>query len=668
MKFLAKVFSFIKEIWVEILIVIVCFGISIPFLLFSKPVLVGDGREYYALSIAWSSTHKPYMTDASWQKYSLLENSGEIAGLNNAPRLKDLFPALRLGSSADFNHFWFYSFLAAVISEIGDIVGIRIPINSTFLLLHFTLLACMLLIAWRCFGWRGLIAAIILTLCSPIIWYIDKVHTEFFTYCVTTSAVIFFLKRRYIPSAFFLALAATQNISFGAISFFVLAVELVVRKGEKYSSRQVIMVILTILLLVLQPAYYYSRLGVLNTQVIAGGASVGSNLRYAYVWFFDPDLGLLPNWPIGVILLVSSIINLDRKKLTQQSFYFWISFVACFVFISLMAQSSTTNLNSGATPGIARYSLWYIALFFPSIFLIVKRIDNSPWLYVLSIGLLVIGFFWNFKSYRPSVDGGGNGRPSPTSVFIQTYLPKLYNPPPEVFAERYGGLGETVALYRSLAVIGPDCHKVLLIDTTPNNGDVVLGLKSCGFDYEKIVQTIRGHLTDGTWLNNAALSYAELSFSDVTENRFITKWNEWYSITSDYNFDTSIFKGTGGWSFQENWGTWTDGKKATLTIRCPSNKANINGLEMIELELQPFISTEHPQVNLSIKVDSNAAWSGSVFKDEIIQLSLPDKACRTNSIMKIQLLIDNPISLYALGYSSDKRMLGIGLKRIRFIE
>jgi len=52
-------------------------------------------------------------------------------------------------------------------------------------------------------------------------------------------------------------------------------------------------------------------------------------------------------------------------------------FVVSYLAISLFAQSSTQNLNSAATPGLSRYGLWYIALFFP-LFLGEIRLAISP--------------------------------------------------------------------------------------------------------------------------------------------------------------------------------------------------------------------------------------------------------------------------------------------------
>ncbi|MCK9912270.1 hypothetical protein MXD81_24160, partial [Microbacteriaceae bacterium K1510] len=49
--------------------------------------------------------------------------------------------------------------------------------------------------------------------------------------------------------------------------------------------------------------YYFARYGVVTPQVLAGGATPGLYLNIWYIWLIDPDIGLFPNWPFGLLLL-----------------------------------------------------------------------------------------------------------------------------------------------------------------------------------------------------------------------------------------------------------------------------------------------------------------------------------------------------------------------------
>jgi hypothetical protein len=655
-----KLFSFFKRIQGDILIIIGCIGIFIPFLFFSKPVRVGDGSEYYALSLAWRYTSKPFMTDSSWLEYERLVDSGGITGLMYLNRLKKSMPALSSGVRSDFIHFWFYSFCAAVISKLGVIVGIKFSIHNAFLLFHCLLLAGMLVIAWRCYGWKGLVAAIILTFLSPMLWFINKVHTEFFTFCLTTIAVIFFLKRRYFPSALFLALAATQNISFSAISLFVLGVGIISQRKEKYSTSKVALIILTIAVLALQPVYYYLRYGIFSALVSSGGAKVGHYLRYAYIWFIDPDVGLFPSWPLGMVILVLSLFVLRERKQPRSRVYSWLAFVIVYIGISLWAQSSTTNLNAGATPGLARYSLWYLALFFPAISLILHRIHFSKWVSILSTGILSIGIILNFHYNNPSFDESYL-TPSPFSMFIQTYLPDIYNPPPEIFAERYSGLGESESIWDSIAVFGPDCRKFLFINpATLDKKQAILGGKGCGFDNEKLEKVLeqKNHL-----IQNTKLVYESLSDKESKESVYSPHLAEWFSAAMD---GKAVGMMVSGWSTPENWGTWSDGKRATVKIPCPSIESPAKVPLSVKFEMLPFVTPAHPHVSFFINIGKIQVWSGTLDGVEIIKVNLPTNTCVLNDNFLLNISIKNPISPASLGHSVDRRELGVALLRIRF--
>jgi len=669
MQIFKKILSFIIDIKFDLLILVLSFVLFIPSIFFSKPIRVGDGSEYYALSLSWKNTQKPYMTDESWDDYDHLVESGQISRLFFETDLKTFYPSLlTLGSEVDFPHFSFYSLCAAVITQTFELLGIGISIHNSFMLFHFILLACMFIIARRCFGWKGLVAAVILTFLSPMLWFINKVHTEFFTFCLTTSAIILFLKRQYLGSAFFLALASTQNISFAAISIFVIGVDILFRKNEKYSLFETVFITLTICISVLNPLYYFFRFGSLNPLLYIGG-NVGANFRYFYIWLIDPDIGLLPNWPFGAFLLVFTLYSLRGIRINRRNFWYWATFVGCYVSVSLLAQSSTTNLNSAGSPGLARYATWYLALFFPALLIVIRKVTKSKSLIAL-IGvtlLILFGIIFSINYYSPSVDESVYTKPSPSSFWLQKHFPTLYNPPPEIFGERYSGIGELINLKNNVIVIGPDCHKMLFLRESTNIDTIVLGGTTCGLDIEKLSQTVLRNINNGYWTDIKTPTYLYLSDSQLEESKFHTNFGDWIETTSENNSIYSIIGDTNGWSIPETWGTWSDGNQAFLTIPCPPIGNNYSTPILFEMELVPVTMPTNSHITIHINIDDNLLWSGSLINDDIISIILPAEVCRSNNIVKIEILIDNPISPLLLGLSEDSRKLGIGLKRIRFV-
>lgn len=662
MKYLKKI-PLKKDFWIDFFVLGVPLIALVLLMFFSKPINVGDGSQYYALALAWKTTWRPFMTDASWTAYGHLVNSGRIIGLVTVTDLKGIFPTLTLGSTADFGHFWFYSLCASIVAWTGQVLGMYIPIHTSFLIAHCFLFTTMLVIARKSFGRKGVAVVSILTFLSPIIWYVDKVHTEFFTYCLTTSAVILFIRKQHVFAAFFLALASTQNISFAAISLFVLGIDALFRRHKRFAGLDAALLVLSIALMLLHPVYYFFRYGTVDPLFYAGQAITNINIKYAYIWFFDPDLGLFPNWPLSIVALMLALIALRGKRTNRLNVFCWLAFVACYTSVSILAQSSTPNLNSGATPGIARYALWYLGLFFPAMLIIADKFLSSKWVSFGSLAFIAIGLIFSVEFFRPTLPQEYN-KPSLISFWIQKHLPNVYNPPPEIFAERYGGVGEDASLWKALAVVGPDCQKILLISESFNGEGDVLGGKGCGFDPGKLSQVIRGHLANGSWGGTGAPTYVRMSGEELAESRFIPTLGNWYMVNIG-SVSTNLL--INGWSIAENWGTWSDGKNASLALPCWVIENQLNTFHIIELELTPFIAPSHLYTKLTIHLGTSAVWSGSLVQQSIIQITLPDKACEINNSL-LRFAIDNPVSPLSLGISSDNRKLGIGLLRIRFVS
>ena len=132
-------------------------------------VLIGDGMEYYALFMAWVDTLRPWMTETSYHAYQALHDSGRIIGTHPESFLRGLFPALTLGATSDFNHFWLYSSLAALIHGVLVLVGIHLDAHASFLALHVVMLVGLLAIAAWCNGRAGYVAVLLLLTFFPAI-------------------------------------------------------------------------------------------------------------------------------------------------------------------------------------------------------------------------------------------------------------------------------------------------------------------------------------------------------------------------------------------------------------------------------------------------------------------------------------------------------------------
>ena len=539
---------------------------------FSERNRVGDGSEYYAMFLAWSECHRPWMTESSFKAYDDLCKENRISGLITVDDLRNAFPSLRVAGTADFNHFWFYSLLAYFASLILKIVTASCGVHSAFLFLHYILLTSVFLYAFYSFKWRGVVVVAILTFSSPILWYLDKVHTELFTYCTVLLSVMFVYNKKYLSGALFLSLASTQNPSFALIAFIPFVYRIIFLHKVKFSSIEVCLAILTSILVCAHPIYYFLRVEVPTPTLLAGGSDVGGNLSYFYVWIVDPDIGLLANWPVGILLLlfIGGFFVLKHKKHDTPKDVFLFVFILAYLIINLYAQSSTTNINSGATTGVARYAIWYIPLFFVPAHLILLNFNkNDKALYVFILVCAPLCFI-NLKNNNPRM-WESYCTPTFLSNLIQTKFSFLYNPPPEIFAERFSGRGESVWSANPIAILGPDSRKVLIYSNVQEMASIVLGntqdidqaeLKSIIFDSlprntslmpyyhmldvdteKKLVDASRAakKFIPGKWLKHDCRN---LAFSGWSIAELQHRWSLGKLSEIDFNIDSSLeFKG-----------------------------------------------------------------------------------------------------------------------------
>lgn len=521
---------------------------------FMPAIRVGDGMEYYGLYYAWTGTFRPWMTDISFDMYQKFHDAGVVIGTHGRDYLENAFPALKLGTTSDFNHFWFYSLLAAVIQSPLASVGLVINAHGAFMLLHVALFVFLTGVAYSCHGWRGFWTAVVMTLGSPIIWYVNKVHTEFLTYCLTLVGIILAMKSQLIAGAVVMSIAATQNPGLSFVPVAMLGLRGLGQWETKYSRWEVAGAITTVVLLALHPAYYFARYGVITPQLLAGGAIPGVGLSYSYIWLFDPDVGLFTNWPFGLSLLILGAIIWRNGVISNSTLYPKVSWhlwtvIAVFFLASLYSHASTENLNSGGSPGLARYALWYIPLIYPAALAVITRISTlqGPSKFqahaAVSLAVAATCLFVMSMKYEMYL------RPSTLSRFIQTYAPNLYTPPPEIFGERFSG---SEPLYPYSAVVGPDCKKTLLLPA-PDFGGKISVSEECPFDGNQI----------RNWIESKRKDIVEATYTQLDSQSIALPEPIAIGAVYHHNSETNSVRML-GWAEAEESHRWSNSTESTL--------------------------------------------------------------------------------------------------------
>jgi hypothetical protein len=621
----------------------------------SQPVRVGDGSEYYGLFYAWELTHRPWMTQAAFDGYEALFNSHRVLGLVSRQALTDAFAALRVGVTADFNHFWFYSLLGVAVAKLVGLVGIVLTIHQSFIGVHMIALVVTLAAGYRYYHWKGVLAVALMLLASPMFWFIDKVHTEFLTVCLVLTGMIFLRTQRYLVAALCMALASTQNPSFALVACIPLFYRVVLQREQAYRFIDVVLAVAVVVAVLAHPVYYFARYGVVTPQLLAGGASMGANLSTFYVWIIDPDLGLLPNWPIGLAVVLTAIgMWIARNPVSGPEEYGsaaeagarWVVFALLYTAVNLYAHASTQNMNSGATPGLARYALWYLPLGFPLFLRVFQLFPARTKRRYVGVAMLVVATIVSIRINNPA-KSEQYWHPSLSSKFIQTHLPGLYNPPWEVFVERFSGFGEEVHSRQLRAVIGPDCAKVLVM-TGPDRRNAVAP-SSCLFEQTRL----------DSFINEGAVGKA--GAAAVGQDPYYERLKPVDTLklgrTVPAGRHSIGLEGDGatllgdGWSSREPWGAWSQEPVATLVLPCvKGSKATLI------LYLRPF----QKQV-ISISTEAGQLWHGPISAiDQPVPLQLDADSCVAGR-RNIKLDLPNAVSPAKLGMSADGRILGVGL-------
>lgn len=637
---------------------------------------IGDGAEYYAMFFAWKETIRPYATTHAWESYNSLTHV--ISGLQPSDSLINAFKPLSHSDQQDFNHFWLYSLLASIPSWALKLLGISISASTSFSILHASLAGILLFFSKKFYGLQGLTAALVIILLSPALWFMNKVHTEFFTITTTTLAFLFLWRKYLLDSSLFFALAGAQNPSFYVIALFPLLCWIFQAYKDKISLFDLIKFSLIVIIFAIHPSYYFFRYGALTPQLFYSGADLHSaSLSKALVFLFDPDIGLFPNWPLGIIVLLASvIIGMYHKKRFTNLIKINPAFFICnivFLLISLYAQSTTGNVNSGGTYHISRYAVWYLCMFYVPILLITDIcISNGKRFFIIFLVTLATLAFFNTKMYAPSKPET-YCEPSPASRFVWNYTPGFYTPPLEIFLERMGGT-ESSEIGKSNVIVAMDCKTIAYKGITQNTLAVKVLQPFCSIPLDpvkiksKLFELASKNLTTSQVVFKADQTYGAWNIIRLTGNE-VEKLALHNTCTSLADFSSKgnipqVFMQ--GFSIPEDQGRWTSGSNATYTCSLSSQMSLNNTPKSIIINTTAFLNKNQEQhVYVSINKSNPIEFHYTQkLINRSLEISLPKNI---GGEIKLQFYLPDAVSPKELGISNDTREIAINIHSIKFI-
>lgn len=408
--------------------------------------VVGDGGEYLAQALNFASGSGPAITGSDVPNV-------QDAVVRSAPMLADwqisesLIPDPR--GRGDFVHFWFYAALATPFVWIADVVGAN-PLVG-FLALNLALFALAVGVVCQRVG----VPASLLLFFGPIVWWLDKPHTEIFTFALLAIAMAS-LRDRPWWSLVAVGAASTQNPPIAAL-LPLIGVILALRGTSVMRDRRVLAAgAAALALAALHPLYSWDRHGVASL-LLAGATEGVPTPREWLAVIVDPDIGLAANFPVFVLLVVIAGALLTRRTARDTP---WpelaLAGVAAGWFLFSFAR--TGNFHHGGTPSVSRYALWLVPLGIP-LLAAVHRAGGALWRRVLMAGA-VVSAAASVVIFHPSV-AENSREPTWLAEWVWTRAPAWSTPLPEIFAEAIAHqeqpmLPQTTAGCEKILTVGRD--------------------------------------------------------------------------------------------------------------------------------------------------------------------------------------------------------------------
>lgn len=381
-----------------------------------RPQAHGDSGEYFLTAESWMNHASPLLHGED--VVSLGQQAREHRLRGTFGRLLGAYLGAPDGTVLGI-HSWVYSLAALPAKAVLRLLGqneFKAPqiTNGLFLLgglSHILFLSRFTPLA------RGILGTSFLF--SPALPFVLWPHPEIFTYALVASALVFRHDGRPVAAILCAALASAQN---GPLLLLALALwsEDVFHAGWRRRACDS----LALLPAFAPPLLAFWSFGVPSLLITVGAASA-SNLSVGRAWelIADLNIGLLPFVPVTLAVGAVSLVFRPSRILFGN-----VLLIAALA----LAASVATNWNHG-TVGPSRYTLWLLPLLLDGVARLAEQ--RSPrW---RAAALLAASVQAGTALER----GGAHVPPdhlrlSTAALVVLARWPTLYNPTPEIFAER----------------------------------------------------------------------------------------------------------------------------------------------------------------------------------------------------------------------------------------
>ncbi|MBU9262818.1 hypothetical protein KTD13_20945 [Burkholderia multivorans] len=647
--------SYKKFVWMALVLVVFFSGLSVRKI---QPNVSGDGIEYTLMAQAFLTHGTPNITQDDYEKVRAYSGDART----NVPEVAGIFP---LTASPPFfrdidgryysYHFWLYSLFVAPFLFLVKLFGAATPWAFVATNLTFSIVASCVICAWRGISREKRLLLLTLYWSAGTIPYIGWTHPEVFSASLLVVAIVMVLSRRYVTGAVAAAMVAQQNPP----ALFLVAIFLIIdffsnckKTGAIVPSvRKTIEWVACVALAFLSIGFCYIHFRTGNLIANSGFTRVELiSIERLWSFYFDLNQGIIVLlWPLLIIVPVMVAYGVMVKKLKMEDFIVAIALV-CTSIVMAIPSVSATNFNSGAS-FVLRYAYWAsIPLLFAVMLLYVEDNRSRGLVYI------AVAFFsaMNLSYYKG--EGGVWLYYTPVAEKVMARFPGMYNPVPEIFAERGlhfdGALNEQSVYYY---VWRGNVRKVLLHE---RYGDIARFKCFNGDAASRYVDSISRveqgwayfNLKSGcTTLYNGPGTYKVQPAIDVGNTLYFRKGG-----------NGGIYLDT-GWSRPEAWGIWSGANEASIVLSL--KRDDVSELSLV---VSALVTPSRPEQLVDVSINGVSAGSVSL-RDPYsnkLNIRIPQQALsgmRNLKMLKLSFKFHDAVSPKTLGINEDERKLTMGL-------
>lgn len=411
-----------------------------------RPAARGDAEEYVLMAVALSSHATPDIRPSDLdiarritpQFADMLDALGQGMAMRRVVPVPGFYRAIQ--GAVYSIHFHAYSALAVLPLRVLQAAG-RNPLRA-FQIVNLAAIFVLGLSLLRLFGHGGkaLLGVVVFLLCGGVL-YADWVSPECFSAAALLSALALFVSGAPILGGVLAGLASLQNPSIGSFCVFAplarwACVSTLCRDWRR-SLRQSITgrdlggIAVAVTLFAIGPLFSLWHFGVPNVIVKVGGAAPQlASLVRLRSYFFDPNQGMIVAIPALAVALFLWAWRLDEPRLRHRAALLVLLASAMAAVLAAPALA-VYNWNSGAA-GVMRYAFWgAMPMLFAFMWSVGQQRRASAWpltlVIILQAGAVIHQTRYTYVDF------------SPAAKLILRYAPSLYDPEPEIFAERSDG-------------------------------------------------------------------------------------------------------------------------------------------------------------------------------------------------------------------------------------